>query len=232
MYIFIGVFAITALLTLAGISGLLKMEEKYLKPLYRLLLLEVVAFILAFMTQTYLNRDEIDHKRIANKAGLTGTPPLISDDLEEWIEMHFERSATYDEVSQRSERLRQEYDRLVTECNGKNGNCPNQFHQDIHELIGFLPQYNGSINLDFEAKEKEKVYLVLANLLNQLERIEKKDSFSDRKQTKPNYKRIRDTYYNFRQFHRADEISKERRYFILPSDIGFLMQEYANRLRR
>jgi len=232
MYIFIGVFAITALLTLAGIAGWLKMEEKYLKPLYRLLILEVVGFILAFMWQSYIRRDGmIDHARVANKAGLLGSVPAELDALENWLEGHFERSAEYEQINSQVNDLRSRYELLQSECERDNG-CPDAFYQNIESLIAFLSQYYGFINLDFEEKEKDEVYIVLARLLNNLRIIERDDMFSNRAETKPDYKRIKKAYLEFREGKRGKPIPEKEQYLILPSDIGFFMQEYADRRRR
>lgn len=230
LYIFIAVFAITAVLTLAGITGIIKMEEGYLKPLYRLLLLEVVGFILAFMVQTYLNKDAIDHNKLAERAGLRQDAPNQIDALETWIEGHFEKSAKYEGLLDTAKTRGARLNRLLTDCDSA-GDCPNGFHRDLDDLIRFLPQYYGTINLDFEARDKAEVYLVLADILNQLELISKEDAYSDRAFTKPNYKRIRQAYLGFREEHYAEIIDGEE-YLILPSDIGNLLQEYANRLRK
>ncbi len=231
MYIFIGVFAITALLTLAGIAGWLKMEEKYLKPLYRLLILEVVGFILAFMWQSYISQEGVNHARVADRAGLMGAVPAELDALENWLEGHFERSAEYEKINTQVNDLRSQYELLQSECERDNG-CPDAFYQDIESLIGFLSEYYGFINLDFEPKEKDDVFIVLARLLNKLRIIERDDMFSNRAETKPNYKRIKEAYLEFRQGKRAEPIPEKDQYLVLPSDIGFFMQEYADRRRR
>ncbi len=54
-YLFLGIFALTAILTLASLPGWIEIPDQYRKVLFRALLLEVVGAIIILFTNSYIN---------------------------------------------------------------------------------------------------------------------------------------------------------------------------------
>ena len=75
-YVFLGIFVLTALLTLASLPGWIKIPEKYRSQLFKALLLEVVGAIIILFGNVYLYPQD---------TGGTGESKIMISPHEDWV---------------------------------------------------------------------------------------------------------------------------------------------------
>ena len=202
-WLFIGIFAVTAVITLLGITGVIKtIREKYLNSLFTALIMEVIAAII-FMFQTLnLPSDKLQISDLLKEAGLEA--PADVTQQKKVLLSHLKAGITLPKVAAEKEELVATVaakEEALANCNGNLGEKENRFYQDILRLNTLTKNYlGGNINLGFEPDKKEEVYQLLISIFNQLgeirdgDAIYKKDKTIDKQVIRELYAKFRETY--------------------------------------
>lgn len=187
-WLFIGIFSLTAIITLLGITNVIKV--KYLKVFVTSLILEVVALVLTWGSP-------VDYEERIDKLWTLAVPAADRDsglqDMEKLMQLEGvlkvqgglrERLQTAeDSAAQRLERVR-ELERKMTGMeevdpdpisneNGGNG-LPKKFvdfYGQIKKLKGLVTAYDGSVNVLFRPQEKRDVIELMAEIFGTIELI-------------------------------------------------------------
>ncbi|GEM_PF-1374875 len=181
-WIFIIIFSLTAIITLLGITGVIKtIKENYLNALFTALILEVVAaVVLLFQNTDFLTSPVADGpclEEVITRSGLTaqaGQAADASDFLVEQLKrLSVLDAATGDQAllaAQLQERdsllevANAEIEALETELQ----QLGQQFYTKITKLRNYISQYGGFINLAWRAEEKASVYRLLIEIFGDM----------------------------------------------------------------
>lgn len=170
-WIFIGIFAISAAITLLGITNVLKIRDKYLNALFTALILEVVAVVLLLFRNTdYFNPGaNLDH--LIAEASLT--LPAQADPAYFIVE-NLRESAKLNQITRQLDSL----ESALSDCSNKlevttrDVNELNEaFYTKVIRLRGQIPKYQGSINLSFRPETKAELFSLLVNILGDMGEI-------------------------------------------------------------
>jgi len=167
-WLFIGIFAVTAIITLLGITGVLKnIKEKYLNTLFTALILEVVGAVFLLFQ------------------GFNFTAAFPK--LEVLTSENEQLKKTISQKDQEMERIKGDVSRF-----------DQNFYSNIIKLDDAIATYPGkSINIGFQPEEKEAVYQLLVKIFGDLGRIRDGDAVFDANQ-RVNKSLVRKVYTDFR----------------------------------
>ncbi len=212
-WIFIAIFSITAIITLLGITGVIKtIKENYLNALFTALILEVVvAVVLLFRNADFLAgpadngpclEDVIKRSQLTAQASQAANP---SDFLVDLLRQLPELEQAKDEAEQLSgqiatktrkiDALQAENQALEAELQKLN----QQFFTKITRLRNYISQYGGFINLAWRAREKEAVYRLLIEIFGDMGLIrDEAGLYLEGDRQRLNYKAVQDIYKAYR----------------------------------
>jgi len=199
-WLFIGIFAVTAIITLLGITGVIKtIKEKYLNTLFTALILEVVGAVFLLFQGFNFNENRADLSAIISKAGLS--PPEKVALQETFIVQKLAELPALKKVAAENEQLKKvitEKEAEITKIKGAAGKFDQNFYSNIIKLDDAIAAYPGkSINIGFQPDQKEAVYQLLVNIFGDLGKIRDGDAIFDSNQ-KVNKPLIRKVYTDFR----------------------------------
>ena len=232
-WVFIGIFSITAIITLLGITGVLKnIKEGYLKVLFTSLIIEVVAAVLVLFNSTDIlnsNEGKVNFSGLIQQAGFkesikdTDAKIFILDKLKAHKNLKI-KSKKVDSLTVLLRKLKLEISNYKTEITQLN----KSFYTKASRLKGLLNEFDGFINIAYNPKDKKEVYEVLAEIFNALQKVESAEELQLEDGTLNNTV-IRKMYSNFKRGYIALEEEKEAQYFyIFQSDIVQMIQAYLN----
>ena len=170
-WLFIGIFAITAAITLLGITGVLKnIKEKYLNSLFTALILEVLAGVVLMFQAYNLPNAQLNIADLLQEAGVEVTGDVKAQ--KQLLMTHLTAGVNLPKVEAEKKELEAAVatkDQLIADCNGSLGEKENRFYKNILRLNTLTTQYmGGNINLGFEPDKKEEVYQILLEVFNEL----------------------------------------------------------------
>lgn len=200
-WLFIGIFAVTAAITLLGITGVIKtIKEKYLNSLFTALIMEVIAAIILMFQTLNLPNENLQVSDLLKEAGLEAPADVVQQ--KKMLLSHLKAGITLPKVKAEKEQLAAtvaEKEQALVNCNGYLGEKENRFYQDILRLNALTKTYlGGNINLGFEPDKKEEVYKLLISIFNELGEIRDGDAIYKEDKT-INKEVIRELYAKFRE---------------------------------
>ncbi|MCB0707313.1 MAG: hypothetical protein KDC34_18480 [Saprospiraceae bacterium] len=166
---FIIIFGLSAILTLLGITGVIKsIQEKYLNALFGALILEVIAAILlVFKTYDFSPGETLTFSGIIQEARIEHAFP-DEDQCKDYVLANLRASQALDQMQAERDSLRGLNLKLLKELEGCQGDLTeldNDFYTKVSRLRKLIGEYSGSINLGYRAEEKEAVYALLEDIL-------------------------------------------------------------------
>lgn len=200
-WLFIGIFAITAIITLLGITGVIKtIKEKYLNSLFTALIMEVVAAIVLMFQTLNLPSENLQLSDLLKEAGLE-VPADVSQQ-KKVLFSHLKAGITLPKVTEEKEQLMAtiaQKEEALANCTGHLGDKESRFYQDILRLNALTKTYlGGNINLGFEPEKKEEAYQLLVSIFNELGEIRDGDAIYLADKT-INKEVVRELYAKFRE---------------------------------
>ena len=200
-WLFIGIFAITAIITLLGITGVIKtIKEKYLNSLFTALIMEVIAAIVLMFQTLNLPSDNLQLSDLLKEAGVEA--PTDVQQQQKLLVSHLKAGMTLPTLTAEKEKLVAtiaQKDKALANCTSHLGEKENRFYQDIMRLNALTKTYlGGNINLGFEPDKKEEVYTLLVSIFNELGEFRDGDAIYLEDKT-INKEVIRELYAKFRE---------------------------------
>lgn len=201
-WLFIGIFAVTAIITLLGITGVLKnIKEKYLNTLFTALIMEVVAGILLMFQAYNLPNTQLNIAGLLQEAGVEVTGDVKAQ--KQLLIRHLTAGITLPKIEAEKKVLEVTVatkDKLIADCNGSLGEKENRFYKNILRLNALTTQYmGGNINLGFEPDKKEEVYQILLEVFNELGEFRDGDAVYLEDGKTMNKTFVRELYAKFRE---------------------------------
>ncbi|MCI4650377.1 hypothetical protein [Phaeodactylibacter sp.] len=212
-WIFIIIFSLTAIITLLGITGVIKtIKENYLNALFTALILEVVAaVVLLFQNTDFLTGPVADGpclEEVITRSGLTaqaGQAANASDFLVEQLKrLSVLDAATGDQAllaAQLQERdsllevANTEIEALETELQ----QLGQQFYTKITKLRNYISQYGGFINLAWRAEDKAPVYRLLIEIFGDMGLIQDENTlYTGENRAQINFAAVRSIYKEYK----------------------------------
>ena len=199
-WLFIGIFAITAIITLLGITGVIKtIKEKYLNTLFTALILEVIAAVFLLFQGFNFTEDRADLSAIISKSGLS--PPEKVELQEDFIVQKLAEIPKLQKLGAENEQLKKtiaEKNSELEKIKGDAGRYDQNFYSNIIKLDDAIAAYPGkSINIGFQPQKKEAVYQLLVKIFGDLGKIRDGDAVFNTNQ-KVNKPLVRKVYRDFR----------------------------------
>lgn len=213
-WIFLAIFSVTAIITLLGITGVIKtIKENYLNALFTALIIEVVAaVVLLFQNTDFLGVPAEEGpclEEVINRSGLAAKASLAADPSDFLVEQ-LKRLPVLDQNNGASRALsvkleerdsalhaaRAEIEALEAELQ----QLGQQFYTKITRLRNFFSQYGGFINLAWRAEEKVEVYRLLIEIFGDMGLIEQESTlYLDGNRSKIDYQAVRDIYKAYKK---------------------------------
>lgn len=202
-WLFIGIFAITAIITLLGITGVIKsIKEKYLNTLFTALILEVIAAVFLIFKGFDFAENKVDLAAIISDAGLTA--PSEVEKQEPFVIAQLASTLSIPQLESDKALLQsniKDKDKLIAQLEEANRDKGASFYSTITELDHKIDFYkeNGlgrSINLLFEPTKKEDVYKHLVSAFGYIDKISEGDGSvnTDKSVNKPRIQRLYSTF--------------------------------------
>lgn len=218
-YIFIGIFGITAIITILGITGVIKtIHKKYLNALFTALIIEVIGAVIGvFKSADFFQEGKIPEKIYA--ATYLESSGNYHDDLFKII-TELQHIEDYEDISSKNMELELELDQCITDYNKLTDDLnrlDKNFYVYIIKLRNSMNEFGGSINISFRPDQKQEIYDLLQEIL-----IVLKPNFFDSNDT-DKHQQIQKAWMDFKQSHGRVETS-----LVLEYDIVLLVRDYLN----
>ena len=232
-WIFVGIFTITAAITLLGITGVIKgIKDKYLNSLFTALILEVVAaVVLVFQGFDFTDSPEA----MIQEAGLHSQMNASQLEPRAFIIERLRRGGNGSMRSARAdsleEVLREREEELAT-FREEMSEFDRSFYMKILRLRRLMKdKYGGFINIAFRETEKEDVYQLLVDIFGEIGRIEKPAKvWEDEARTVTDKKEVRKIYRRLRKDY-GRPTDGDHRLYITEYDTIIMMREYLNAIQ-
>ncbi len=169
---FICIFSITAVITLLGITGILKsIKERYLNVLFTSLILEVVAAVLILFKSTdFTAENQANYASLIQKAGFDES--TVGKNQEAFILDKLTESQFYPDITQQKDSIANLLDQVrqsLEACEGEVGQLDKSFFTKITRLRKLMNDYNGFITINYQETGKTEVYALLASIFETLQ---------------------------------------------------------------
>jgi hypothetical protein len=228
---FIGIFSLTAVVTLLGITGVLKsIKERYLNVLFTSLILEVVAAVLILFKSTdFTSEHQADYSSLIQKAGYS--PTMAGDDQESFILSKLTESKTNASAKQQKDsiaNLLEQAKQSLAACEGEVSQLDKSFFTKITRLRKLMYDYGGFITLNYQESGKKEVYPLVASIFETLQMVaSEKDLYSENGEViNDEVKRLYNQYK--RSYINLPENKVQQYYIIFQSDIAKILRDYLN----
>lgn len=212
-WIFITIFSLTAIITLLGITGVIKtIKEHYLNALFTALILEVIAaVVLLFQSANFLSPNTEEGpclEEVINRAGLTAKVSDAADPSDFLVEQ-LKRLPLLDQsngsVQQLTTQLKEQDSIMavqkaeIKELETELQQLGQQFYTKITRLRNFISQYGGFINLAWRAEEKVEVYRLLIEIFGDMGLIQNEAKlYLDEDRSQINYQAVQKIYKDYK----------------------------------
>ncbi len=218
-YVFLGIFSLTAIITLLGITGVLKsIKTRYLNVLFTSLILEVIAaVVLLFNNTDFLKEDSFSLSGLIYQVeGVKIAEEAASNYLTKRLkEPRGDNGAAADSLMN----LLKEKEAEIEGCKGELNQLNRNFYTKIYRLKKAIYHYDNFINLAFNPKQKEEVFVLLKDIFESLQILPASEELHTDD--------LRKTYRNFKMqyFHTEDDSKYE---YIFQSDLLHFIQAYLD----
>lgn len=220
-WIFVSIFSITAIITLLGITNVLKeIKEEYLRNLFYALILEVVIAVIAVFNGVDFSDDSVKLQTIIERSE-------VNEDFEneeqraDYIITQLNKSMqlpklenTLQAMEKNNEEIREDLD----SCNNNLNELDRSFYSKIFRLRSEISRYSGSINLYYKAEEKRAVFQLLEDIFEILGELNR-GSDIDRNELQKEYK----------EFERRNGLYNRGELLITEFETTLLIREYLNK---
>jgi hypothetical protein len=194
-YLFIGIFSITAIITLLGITGVLKsIKDKYLNAMFSALILEVVAAVILSYKQMDFNCDgDALIEKLIVKSGMTDMK--LKDDKIEYLTNLITEYREFKPEYDTQRIVIEELNRSLAACNQELTNVDKSYYMKIIRLRLIIKnELDGtSINLVFDQENKGQVFAILEQVFKTLGKVD------PNKELTPDY--ITSLYVSFLKYY-------------------------------
>ena len=214
-WIFVIIFSITAIITLLGITGVIKtIKERYLNALFTALILEVVGAVVLLFRQVDVNEDINNGpclENVINRAGLAAKLPE-GVDLDDFLVEQLKRGgnlASYQAmkdslstVLSSAQASLTEKDAKIRQLESDMNKMGQRVYAKITRLHEIIPTYGSTINLNwnFEDGSKDEVYKLLIDVFGEMGLIaSSSDVYNDEAKSQIKYKAVQKVYLDYRQ---------------------------------
>ncbi len=226
-WLFVGIFAVTAAITLLGITGVIKnIKEKYLNTLFTALILEVVAAVVLLFQGFNFDEREINLASVISKAGLN--PPENIELHEDFIVDKLAEIPQLKKLTSENTQLKNDLtakNKEIEDLKGSISRYDQNFYSNIIKLDDALYKIRGkTINLAYRPAEKAEVYQYLVNIFGDLGMIKEGDEVynNDKTINKANVRRL---YKTFRASY-GRPITDDAKMYIEAFDISRMVGRY------
>ena len=199
-YLFVGIFAVTAVITLLGITGVIKtIKDKYLNVLFTALILEVIAAVFLIFRGLDFTETPVNLSAIITKSGLS--PPKDAKEQESFIIQKLTEIPQLKKLTVENEQLKNSLaakDKEIEKIKGDVSRFDQNFYSNIIKLDDAISAYDGNINIGYQPRKKAAVYELLGNIFKKSGIIKDGDGTYDA-ENKINKLELRKKYYNFKR---------------------------------
>lgn len=221
IWLFIGIFSVTAIITLLGITNVIKtIRERYLNILFSSLIVEVIgAVIIVFNSIDFQDR-AISLKSIVQDARID-TTLSSSKEYKMFIVDELNQAKSVPLLQNQVNILDNQSDSLKNElskCQSNLGEIDQGFYSKTTRLRNMIKQYSGSINLLYKSDEKKAVFDLLEEIFEVLGYLND-TSAADIDQ-------IRKVYIIFESRHGRN---KEEELIVSEFEIALMIREFLNK---
>lgn len=213
-WIFIGIFSLTAIITLLGITGVIKsIKDKYLNALFGALIIEVVAAVVGVFKGIDIQEMTAIPETIFEKTALQH-----GNDIHEDTDLII-RAINDSEALKTYQTKAEDLELKLEECNGSLKELDKDFYSYIIKLRNAMNKYpERSININFQPDQKQAEYEMLKNIFIIL------DEFED-----PNNVSIEEIKAEWLAFKTRHGRAEDNTYHILEYDITLLVRDFLNK---
>lgn len=213
-WIFIVIFSLTAIITLLGITGVIKtIKTKYLNALFTALIIEVIGAVIGIFKGIDINNMANIPEKIFTETTLTSTGDL-SDDTHLIIEA-IKQSEQLASIEQENEKLLKQ----LAACQGSLSMLDKDFYSYIIKLRNAMSKYpERSININYQSENKQSEYQLLKNIFIIL------DEFDN-----PNQITQNDIFKEWKDFKYRHGRAEQNSNYILEYDVTLLVREFLNK---
>jgi hypothetical protein len=229
IWVFIIIFSVTAIITLLGITNVIKgIKENYLNKLFYTLIIEVVIAVVAVFKGVDFNDQSISIHSVSERANISNefdTDEKLADYLVEQLKSCTLIPPLQTDTQRLNSKLKEirTINQNLTESLNNCGENLSQSEKSFYSIIGKLRSeiinYRGSINLKFKADNKEEVFKLLASIFEVLGKLEDGDQ-NDKKV-------LQNKFRYFKEAYKADE---SERFIITEFDTSMLIRAYLNQI--
>ena len=206
-WIFLGIFAITAIITLLGITNVIKgIKDKYLTALFTSLILEVIGGMVVLF-----NSFDYSETKYIPASIYSETTVDSSDNVENDIRQIIELIHAGEEHNNNKDRIAEE----VADLNQQLDKYEEDFYSRIIELDALRFKYKKSINMRHGIEEKELVFGLLHEIFMGLDRLDESNNAPDV---------VAKEWIEFKK-----QFSNKHLHIILGNDIPFPVGEYLEK---
>ncbi len=213
-WIFIVIFSVTAIITLLGITGVIKtIKDKYLNALFTALIIEVVGAVIGAFKSIDLEQTVKIPDKIFNETRLEPSGNLTED-----VHNITEAINNADKVSELTEQIKQ-LEQSLNECKGSLNELDKDFYSYIIKLRNAMNAYpERSINIAYQPEKKQKEYELLKQIFIILDEFDNAENITQED--------IRKEWLEFKTRHgRVNENPNH----ILEYDITLLVRDFLNK---
>lgn len=232
-WIFIVIFSITAIITLLGITGVIKtIKERHLNVLFTSLILEVVVAVVALFNATSFwgtNTNQasmINYNYLLEEVGLDTmndektAKRIVHEKLRKPTSTPTSTNNNVDSIMAVLTTAQAE----LNACRGDLNEINRSFFTKTLRLRKKLIEYDGFINLGFKIEEKKEIYKLLATIFDELQLGKNENTFYNLDKT-VNTDAVRHQYTMLKKQYRQEE--DERKYmYIFQNDILQMIRLY------
>lgn len=214
VWIFFSIFSVTAIITLLGITGVIKtIKDKYLNALFTALILEVVAAVIGVFKGMDMQQMQNIPTRVFEETHLVATNNL-HEDVHRIIEA-IKKSEQVEYFKDEKEKVSQQ----LAECKGSLSALDKDFYSYIIRLRNAMANYpERSINIFYQPENKQEEYKLLKEIFIILDEFENPNSVSN--------VQVLNEWVAFKTRHGRAEVNK---YHILEYDITLLVRDFLNK---
>lgn len=214
IWIFFAIFSLTAIITLLGITNVIKsIKEKYLNALFTALIIEVIGAVIGVFKGVDFSKEYELPDKIYSETHLTSTND-IHDDTHAII-VAINNSNKVDSLQRIIDKVQIE----LNNCKGSLSALDKDFYSYIIKLRNAMTKYpERSINIYYQPEKKKAEYELLKNIFLILDAFEQPNEI--------NQEDILNEWIEFKARHGRIENNK---YHILEYDITLLVREFLNK---
>ena len=216
-YVFLGIFSLTAIITLLGITGVLKsIKSKYLNVLFTSLILEVVAaVVLLFNSTNILDEAPQLNDLIYQAEGVK----VAEADAFSYLVSRLKAPKMDDSKVDSLRQLLLAKEAEIEGYKGELSQLNRSFYTKIYKLKRFIYDYGNFINIAYNPSDKEQVYLLLKEIFESLQVLPVREELS--------MENIRSTYRQFKMgYFQAEDVRKYE--YVFQSDLLHFIQAYLD----